>query len=272
MKQFTLPKTNITPSSQKGVPHLNQPQYFRCYCWWFRNPIPNHRLDGAKTLVNNSRQTTNLKLVQDFWLPSTVPHESTWSMGRRVYTTPFKPNKKSTACVRITWSTMLRLPEKNPLSGWSSGTLEGPCLPMPFVVGRLCLADSCRWSLASQPVFENRCCVGCQQKRGGWLPKNGWLIQRLVHQTECFVTCWGKRKSNFFMEGSLWITRVKHVSWKKTWLFFCDRMDADEKRALRQRTRACSWIVIWINIAHLLSWESKGPPPNATNKEEMWPY
>ena len=26
------------------------------YCWWFRNPIPNHRLDGAKkTLVNNDR-------------------------------------------------------------------------------------------------------------------------------------------------------------------------------------------------------------------------
>ncbi len=165
---------------------------------------------------------------------------------------------------------MLRLPEKNPkhpwkilehhqtnpLAGWSSWTLEGPCLPMPFVVGRLCLADSCR-CCASQPQFRS---VGFRKPVLCWLPtKTGGGCQKtggsttVQPQTECFVTSWGKRKWNFFMEGSLWITRVKHVSWKKRDFFFRDRMDADEKRALRQRTQACSWIVIWINIAHLLS-------------------
>ena len=40
----------------------------RSYCWWFRNPIPNHRLDGAKTLVNNGiNYQPQLVFTPDFW-------------------------------------------------------------------------------------------------------------------------------------------------------------------------------------------------------------
>ena len=54
------------------------------YCWWFRNPLANHRLDGAKNPVNiwdfNGFQLpTSTRWLQppDFWLPSTGRNIST---------------------------------------------------------------------------------------------------------------------------------------------------------------------------------------------------
>ena len=40
----------ILDDEKKQHPFSKEKNLVRTYCWWFRNPIPNHRLDGATTL------------------------------------------------------------------------------------------------------------------------------------------------------------------------------------------------------------------------------
>ena len=61
LHRFIMPIKLRTPRRDSGMPtvlwwemclHLVYLGDTR-YCWWFRNPIPNQRWDGAKSLVNN---------------------------------------------------------------------------------------------------------------------------------------------------------------------------------------------------------------------------
>ena len=152
-------------------------QFFRCYCSWFRNSIPNHRewMVVKPVKKNNGRSTTNLNWwTPDFWTINCIilgwpPLPTNITTGA----TGIPPPRRDAAAKVVT------VPDK-----WSTRDAGMQHLPLECCLGGQPKSNPCNFHLFLFFSFETK---NVQGKTNGRSPFQSWIPFFSQFPRGCFL-------------------------------------------------------------------------------------